>query len=273
MTRNRMLKIALPLAAVLGAGTAVAIAAIPSASDKVIHACYTTTGTLPGQLRVVDAEASPPQTCTPDEATLTWNQAGPAGPTGPQGPDGEPGLPGLDATGTSSGSSGGGTSNFSPTEAGGPSADIFVKLDGIAGDSTDEKHKGEIEAEAFAYAVKTKAKVGTPTVRIDKVYDSSSPKLLAASINHHKIKSAVITFRLSSGTSTSAFLTYKLSDVTVVGYQQGGANPDTKPLGSLEEEVALTAAKAQVTERTVDDKGNPGPTISTSVDLKEKKQH
>jgi type VI secretion system secreted protein Hcp len=284
---NGWLKIALPTAALLGAGTAVALASIPSASDNVIHACYPTTGTAVGQLRVVDADAG--QGCTQGETTLTWNQTGPTGPAGPPGPPGDQGPSGDSGSGGgsfdsgSSGGSGGsgGTSNFSPTEAGGPAADIFVKLDGIPGDSTDDKHKGEIEAEAFAYGLKRTGKVDVPTVRIDKVYDSASPKLLAASISKRHIKSATITFRLQGGSSSGstsdttsgsdAFVTYKLSDVTVAGYEQGGANPDDKPLGSLEEEIALTAAKAQVTERTVDQDGNPGPVLNAGVSLKPEK--
>ena len=43
MTNSRLFKIALPAAVVLGAGTAVAIAAIPSTSGQIIKACYSTT--------------------------------------------------------------------------------------------------------------------------------------------------------------------------------------------------------------------------------------
>jgi type VI secretion system secreted protein Hcp len=263
LSRNRALKIALPLAVALGAGTAVAIAAIPSSSDQVIHACYSTTGTPTGALRVIDAEATPAQPCATGEATLTWNQTGPTGPTGPQG---DPGLPGD--SGGSGGSGGGGTDTFTQPQAGGPSADIFLKLDGIPGDSVDDKHKGEIDVEAVAYNVKRTGKTRVATVRIDKGYDSSSPKLLAASATGRHIKSGVITFRLSGSDADSAFLTYKLSDIVVSSYEQGGANPDAKPLGSLEEEIGLTAARLQATERSVDSSGKQGPPVSASIDLR-----
>lgn len=267
MTRSRVLKIALPLAAALGAGTAVAIAAIPSSSDQVIHACFSTTSSPPGALRVIDVEATPPQTCTTGEAAITWNQQGPQGPPGPQG---DPGLPGD--SGSSSGGSGG-SDNFNPstTEPAGPSADIFLKLDGIPGDSTDSAHKGEIDVEAFAYGVRRSGKTRVATFRIDKVYDSSSPKLMADSNSGHHIKSAVISFRPSGADPDTEFLTYRLTDVVVSRYQQGGANPDAKALGSLEEEVSLTAAKAQVTERSINAKGQPGAPISATLDLKHKR--
>jgi type VI secretion system secreted protein Hcp len=260
MTRNRALKIALPLAAALGAGTAVAIAAIPSSSDGVIHACYSTGSTPPGALRVIDADAN--QTCSTGETTLTWNQTGPTGPPGPQG---DPGPPG-DTSGTDTGGFGG-FDNGTTTQAGGPSADIFLKLDGVGGDSTDSNHKGEIDLEAVAYGEKRVGRKHVATVRIDKVTDSSSPKLLAASTTGRHFKSATITMRLSGADSGSAFETFKLSNVVVASFLQGGSNPDDKALGSLEEEVGLTAAKLQVIERTPDNSGKDGPAVSASVDL------
>src|ERR687887_93372 len=113
MSRRRALKIALPAALALGAGTAVAIAAIP-ASDGTIHACYSTTapsGTATGAVRIVDEG----QTCATGEQTLTWNQTGPTGPSGPAGPPGD--------TGSSGGGSFGATDTGSQgsDQGGGPS--------------------------------------------------------------------------------------------------------------------------------------------------------
>ena len=258
MTRNRALKIALPLAAALGAGTAVAIAAIPGA-DGTIHACYATTGTPTGAVRIVDESTT---SCPSGEAYVTWDQTGP---TGPQGPQGDPGLPADTGTDTSGGF--GGTDTGATQQPGGPSADIFLKLDGIPGDSSDSKHKGEIDVEAVAYGVKRSGKRHVATVRIDKVYDSSSPKLLAASATGRHIKNAVITFRLSGAPSDSAFLTYHLSNVVVSSYEQGGSNPDQKALGSLEEEVGLTASKLQATERSIDNSGKQAAPVDANVDL------
>jgi type VI secretion system secreted protein Hcp len=264
MTISRTLKIALPVAAALGAGTAVAIAAIPSASDGVIRACYPTATPTARTLHVIDADAN--ETCAPGEATLTGNQTGPTGPAGP---------PGLDASpsGTDTGGgSFGGTDTGTPSQPGGPSADIFLKLDGVPGDSVDDKHKGEIDVEAVAYGVKRSGKKHIATVRIDKVYDSSSPRLLAASTSGRHIKSATITFRLSGADPGSAFLTYKLTDVVVSSYEEGGSNPDDKALGSLEEEVGLTADKLQATERTPDSSGKDGPPVNVTVDLRHLKR-
>jgi type VI secretion system secreted protein Hcp len=265
MTRSRLFKLALPAAVVLGAGTAVAIAAIPG-SNGVITACRVTTGATPGQLRVIDVEASPPQACTTDETTITWNEQGPAGPVGPQG---DPGPPGDSGTGTGTG----GGSPFDTSQAGGPSADIFLAIDGIQGDSTDARHKNQIAIESFAFLAKrpttSSSSRGARAVRfnglrLDKVYDVSSPKLFAAATSGRHLKSATVTFSTSSDPSGTDVLTYKLSDVTLTSYEQGGANPDQKPLGSLEEEIGLTAARVSVTEKTFNASGNPGPAVTAS---------
>jgi type VI secretion system secreted protein Hcp len=266
MTRSRILKLALPAAAVLGAGTAVAIAAIPSSSG-IITACRVTTGSSPGALRVIDTEATPAQTCTTGEATITWDQQGPAGPPGPQGDPGPPGDSGS-GTDTSGGGTGGGAP-FDTSQTGGPSADIFLAIDGIPGDSTDAQHKNQISIESFAFLAKrpstrTAGAVRFSGLRLDKVYDVSSPRILSAATSGRHLKSATVTFSTGSDPASTNVLTYKLSDVAVSSYEQGGANPDTKALGSLEEEIGLSPARVQVTEKTFNASGNPGPAVTSS---------
>jgi type VI secretion system secreted protein Hcp len=261
MTRSRIFKLALPAAAVLGAGTAVAIAAIPSSSG-IITACRVTTGTTPGQLRVIDTEATPPQACSTGEATITWNEQGPPGPQGDPGPPGDSGS-GTDTSGT------GNTQPFDTSQTGGPSADIFLSIDGIPGDSTDAQHKNQISIESFAFlakrpATRTVGAVRFSALRLDKVYDVSSPRILSAATSGRHLKSATVTFSTGSDPGGTNVLTYKLSDVAVSSYEQGGANPDTKALGSLEEEIGLSPARVQVTEKTFNADGNPGPVVTSS---------
>jgi type VI secretion system secreted protein Hcp len=261
MTRSRIFKLALPAAAVLGAGTAVAIAAIPSSSG-IITACRVTTGTTPGQLRVIDTEATPPQACSTGEATITWNEQGPPGPQGDPGPPGDSGS-GTDTSGT------GNTQPFDTSQTGGPSADIFLSIDGIPGDSTDAQHKNQISIESFAFlakrpATRTVGAVRFSALRLDKVYDVSSPRILSAATSGRHLKSATVTFSTGSDPGGTNVLTYKLSDVAVSSYEQGGANPDTKALGSLEEEIGLSPARVQVTEKTFGSNGNPGPVVTSS---------
>ena len=260
MSKRRALKIALPAALALGAGTAVAIAAIP-ASDGTIHACYSTTGTVTGAVRIVDEG----QNCATNEQSLTWNQTGPTGPAGPAGPPG-------DTSSSGGGSSGGtdtGSGSTDQSGGGGPSADIFLKLDGIAGESTDDQHKAEIDVESFTFnAKRATGKVSVSPLRVLKVFDASSPKLMQDAMSGRHIKSGVLTVRRSGDPDGVEFLTYKLSDVVVSSYEQGGANPDKRTLGSLEDEVGLSPAKVQVIEKTVDASGKAGPVVTASFNVR-----
>src|SRR4051812_33186686 len=289
-TPRRVLKFALPTIAALGAGAAVGVAAIPSGDG--IHACIAKNSTPVGAVRIIDADT---QQCSDDEAPITWAQQGPPGPEGapgPAGPVGDPGVSGTSPAGPdeSSSSSSSNDTFSTPTQAGGPSADMFLKLDGVAGDSTDDKHKGEIDVTSFAFSLgrggdgtgsggrtpsgsaasgKRATKGRLQTLRIDKVYDASSPKLFRAAATGQHIKSAVLSFRRSNDSGDLEFLTYTLTDVRVTSYDQGGRDGDTRDLGSLEEEVGLTAAKVHVSERTVDSNGKKGPAVSAGWALPE----
>ena len=275
-SRKRALKIALPTIAALGAGAAVGVAAIPSSADGTITACVATGG---GAVRIIDAQGG--ATCTAGtEQTVTWNQQGPPGPPGPAGPQGDPGPAGGSAP-TDTGSSSSGPSFSTPSQAGGPNADMFLKLDGIAGDSTDDKHKNQINLESFAFALGrggdgTGAAAGVAgaaptakgrlrTLRVDKLVDAASPKLMRAAATGRHIKSAVLTFHRSGDDDGVEFLTYTLGDVQVTSFDQGGKDGDDRDLGSLEEEVGLTAARIRVTEQTIGADGTKGPTVSTDM--------
>jgi hypothetical protein len=67
----------------------VATGAIPG-SDGRINACHGSNG----EVRVIDAEKFPPQTCNKGWKPLSWNQTGPTGDDGVDGQDGARGEPG-----------------------------------------------------------------------------------------------------------------------------------------------------------------------------------
>jgi len=156
---------------------------------------------------------------------------------------------------------------------------MFLKLDGIAGDSTDDDHKGQVDVSSFAFAV-GRGGDGTgsggrgaagrshlQTMRIDKVYDAASPELFRAAATGQHIRSAVLTFRRAGDDRGVEFLTYTLSDVQVTSYDQGGKDGDARDLGSLEEEVGLTAARVHVTEHTVKPDGSKGAIVTADWTL------
>ena len=160
---RRALKIALPTAAALGAGAAIAVGSIPG-GNGVITGCYaSSTGAYvgvdgqyhqaPGALRVIDPslaktgtttvgvgpEPEPARECAPEETQITWNQTGPTGPKGPTGligPTGQQGATGQQGGQGSSGQNGssliGETTFGMQNKAGG----LFLKIDGLPGETT-----------------------------------------------------------------------------------------------------------------------------------------
>src|SRR3954454_13406365 len=112
-SRRFLLRFALPTVAALGAGAAVAVAAIPSA-DGTIHACINPASTPPGAVRIIDDAT---QACAAGETPLSCSQAGPPGPAGAAWPQGDPGPAGPSTGDTTSSP----TDTFSPpSQAGGP---------------------------------------------------------------------------------------------------------------------------------------------------------
>jgi type VI secretion system secreted protein Hcp len=103
--------------------------------------------------------------------------------------------------------------------------DTFLKLDGILGESLDDKHKGEIDVQSFSWGVNNGGSMahgsgggdGKGTFQqltfIHQV-DKSSPALWLACTIGSPIKEARLTSR-KSGKGQQEFLVLKLTDVTV----------------------------------------------------------
>ena len=114
--------------------------------------------------------------------------------------------------------------------------DYFLKLDGIPGESTDAKHKGEIDVLSWSWGESQEiapnagggsgtGKVAMTDLHVSANLSKASPQLLLACAAGKHIKSAVLTGR-KAGKEQTEFLTFSLSDVLVSGYQTGGATAD-----------------------------------------------
>ena len=265
LPRSRTAKIAIPTVAALGAGGAFAAAAIPGA-DGTITGCYTSGGNAQGNLRVIDEGES----CSKAETQIKWNQKGvpgdrgPEGPIGPQGPEGAQGPAG--ANGTEALLIGGEALNSGR-------ADAFVVIDGIKGESNDSKLADAIDIKSFSFGVTNVATIGTgaggiggagkasfSSFKFNKLYDASSPPLFAATASGKHLEDATFSFR-RTGENPATFLTVKLSDVIVTGYQQGGTKEPP-----LLEEVSLDAAKIEISYRPQNPDGSLGSPVNASFD-------
>src|SRR5262249_16483954 len=112
--------------------------------------------------------------------------------------------------------------------------DYFLKIDGIAGESVDDKHKGEIEVDSFSFGVENRTTIGSATggagagkVRfnhftIKKTTDKPSPLLFQKCATGVHLKDATLTCR-KAGQEPQEFLKIRMSDVLVSTYAIAGA--------------------------------------------------
>lgn len=116
--------------------------------------------------------------------------------------------------------------------------DVFLRLDGVQGESTDARHKGEIDILSYTQALTgpfahsatgTGAAAGKTIcgpVTLKKFVDVSSPDLLLFVANGRHIPKAVITFRRPGGATQSEYYTVTLEDVVVTEIEQSESKID-----------------------------------------------
>ncbi len=111
--------------------------------------------------------------------------------------------------------------------------DYFLKIDGVDGESTDDKHKGEIQIESYSFGGTNSGsfssgggggsgKVSLGDFQFVKKIDKSSAKLLVACTTGEHIKHATLVCR-KAGKDQQEFLTIVLSPVLVSSFQEGGS--------------------------------------------------
>lgn len=130
--------------------------------------------------------------------------------------------------------------------------DYFLKIDGVDGESTDDKHKGEIQLESFSFGATNSGsfnsgggggsgKVVVQDFHFVKKVDKASAKLFTACCTGEHIKTATLTCR-KAGKDAQEFLKILLSPVLVSSFNEGGAaGADIIPT----EQVSLSFAKVE----------------------------
>lgn len=139
--------------------------------------------------------------------------------------------------------------------------DIFLKIDGIAGESQDSRHRGEIQCESFDWGVQQAGSLGnggsplglplapksknTKAIFQDFAFkhklDKASPKLIAACAQGTHMQSAALVLRKAGGQPVE-FLKVTLKDVVVSSLSLASAAAETIPL----ESVTLSYAEIEI---------------------------
>lgn len=161
--------------------------------------------------------------------------------------------------------------------------DAFCKVDGIPGESTDDKHKDWIEILSFSYGVSQPASGAASTAggasaeradfadfSIVKALDKASPKLFEACAQGKHIKEVTIELCRAGGDKVK-YMEYKLTNCIVSSFRPGGsaAGGESLPL----EEVAFNFGKIEIvyTQQKRED-GSGGGNVPAGWDLQANKK-
>ena len=129
-------------------------------------------------------------------------------------------------------------------------SDFFLKIDGIEGESTDDKHKGELEIQAWSWGATNLGTMGAgggggagkadfSDITINKFADKSTPKLLKAVATGQHIKNMVLVCRKAGG-DKQEYLKVTLDDVLISSYHSSAAGGNS-PIPS--ESIGLNYGK------------------------------
>jgi len=111
-------------------------------------------------------------------------------------------------------------------------SDYLLEIDGIKGESKDDKHAGTIEISSFSWGATNSGssasgtgggagKVSYQDIHFTTSVNKSSPLLMLACASGQHIKKAVLFVRKQGG-DQQEFYTITLEDVLVSSYQSGG---------------------------------------------------
>jgi type VI secretion system secreted protein Hcp len=152
----------------------------------------------------------------------------------------------------------------------------FLKIDGIEGESTDSKHKGQIEVLSYSHHISqaggaassrtggvTGSRVDLGDFSITKVVDKSTPNLFKYCANGKHIPSVVLEVT-SANEQAHTYMKYTLSDVVIASVRGGGSgnSEGERPL----EEVSFRFSKIEWQYTPFDNKGTPGGPVNASWD-------
>jgi type VI secretion system secreted protein Hcp len=169
-------------------------------------------------------------------------------------------------------------------------SDIYLKIEGIPGESADADHRGEIEVLSWSFgasqpasprfggaAASGRAAQGAPVtppqgpgaVSVSKPYDPSSAKLVQACAQGKHFPKATLSVRKAGG-GQQEYLTYELENVMVSSYSlssPGGASSGGASSGGDRPMESLSLNYTKITYKTSDDKSGAGAAGKAGYDV------
>jgi len=152
--------------------------------------------------------------------------------------------------------------------------DYFLKVEGVTGESADDKHKGEIDIDSFSWGATNSGtaghgggagggKVAPQDLQIVKKIDKSSPALMIACSTGQHFKTATLTVR-KPGAGQQEYMKISLEEVFVSSYQVNGmGGGEVVP----SEHLSLNFAKLELSYKEQKGDGTLGPEVKQKYDF------
>ncbi|MFM0628689.1 Hcp family type VI secretion system effector [Paraburkholderia xenovorans] len=156
--------------------------------------------------------------------------------------------------------------------------DIFLKINGIDGESPDSSHKNEIEVRSWGWRVSQQANMhagsgggaGKATVEdleFEHLADRASPNLMKYCLTGKHVDEAVLVVRKAGGNPLE-YLKITMSDVIVTQVHPSGSNSDE----GIHENVRLSFAKVKQEYVVQNAQGGSGGAVTAAFDIKGNKE-
>ena len=152
--------------------------------------------------------------------------------------------------------------------------DMFLEIDGIKGESTDDKHKDTIEIEAFSWGAHNAVSIGSASsgggagkaefsdFSFTKRVDMSSPKLALIAARGEHIKTAKLYIRKAGGAAGQVdYQIYQFDTIFVTGIHVSGGSG-----GDFSENLTLSPTKFKWEYKQQGDDGSLKGNMACTVD-------
>jgi type VI secretion system secreted protein Hcp len=151
--------------------------------------------------------------------------------------------------------------------------DMFLKLDGVKGESLDKAYAGEIDVLAWSWGVSQSGsshvgggsgagKANVQDLSLTKWVDQSTPDLILACCNGSPFKKATLVVR-KAGEKPLEYLKIHLEDLIISSVSTGGSGGEDR----LTENVSLNFAKVKVEYVQQTREGGPGKQFNMGWDI------
>lgn len=151
--------------------------------------------------------------------------------------------------------------------------DMFMKLDGVKGESADKTYKDQIDVLAWSWGASNSGsahvakgagtgKVNVQDLSFTKYLDAATPDLLLACCNGKHFPKAMLIVR-KAGETPVEYLKISMDEVLVSSISTGGSGGEDR----LTENVTFNFAKVKVEYTGQTEKGGKGKTATMGWDI------